>query len=176
MPPEKFSDHTKSTSDDPYHGIHPQIVEDFLLEGGRCTPTAKEPTGDCLSRLLDPEKYYPRDRPKSDSNSIQEKALEEVLTRVLSNGSWQFKPSKESEQFVSFTLPPICEFVHPQSEFAKNSRLQSPNAMEEAMLRNLPQGIKQEDAELQKFGPYRIPPNTIPPAQKPYGFRFYKER
>jgi hypothetical protein len=61
MPPENFADQTKSTSDDPYHGKHPKIVEDFLLEGGRCTPTAKEPAGDCLSRLADPEKYYPKE-------------------------------------------------------------------------------------------------------------------
>ncbi len=168
MPPEKFSDQTKSTSDDPYHGIHPQIVEDFLLEGGKCTPSAKEPAGDCLLRLTDPEKYYPRDTPKSDRNSIQEKALEEVLTRILSNGSWQFKPTKDNEQFVSIT--PMCEFVSPHSEFAKNSRLQEPNAMEEAMLRNMPQGLRHDEHILLKFGPYRLPP-----AQKPYDFKYYRQ-
>ncbi len=168
MPPEKFSDQTKSTSDDPYEGIHPQIVKDFLLEGGRCTPTAKEPGEDCSSRILYPEKYYPRETPKSDSNSIQEKALEEVLTQVPSNGSWQFKPTKDSEQFVS--IIPMCEFVSPDSEFAKNSRLQSPNAMEQAMLRNRPQGLRQVDDNLQKAGPYKIPP-----AQKPYDFKYFRQ-
>ena len=164
MPPETFSDHTKSTTDDPYEGIPRQIVEDFLLEGGRCTPTPKQPSDGRLCLVVDPNYIEPFDSSKSDRNSIQEKALEEVLTRVLSNGTWQFRPSKDSEQYVSIT--PMCEFVHPESEFARNSRLQSPNAMEEAMLRKRPQGLRQEDGKLQY---------QVPPAQKPFDFMYWQE-
>ena len=162
MLPEIFDNKvTPQVEQDELQQISPQIVRDYLAEGGRCTPTAKERAGDCLVLgTIEPE-FEGLDSSREQESRIREKVLQEIFGEVLSNDTWTFKPSNGKDEFVK--IDPICEFI-PKHRY---STTDGQSSVKDAAAEFKYQQARLEVERTPKSLIIGIPPVKVTP-QKPY--------